>query len=125
MDKKIIGGVLVVLTLLIGGVFFLTKGNEASGKYDDFAKCLSEKGVVFYGAFWCSHCQKQKKDFGASTKYLPYIECSTTDGQGQLDVCREKNIKGYPTWEFTDGSRLEGEVKFETLSQKSGCNLPQ
>lgn len=95
------------------------------GKYDGFAQCLKDKGAVFYGAFWCSHCQAQKELFGSSVKLLPYVECSTPDGSSQTKECDEKNITGYPTWEFADGTRLTGEVPLEKLSEKTSCPLPQ
>lgn len=98
------------------------------GPYDKLAACLTEKKVTFYGAFWCSHCQATKAAFGKSAKLLPYVECSTatTDAQGhygQLPVCNEKNIEGYPTWEFPDGTRLSGEIPPEQLAAKSECPL--
>ena len=62
--------------------------------------------------------------FGKSADKLPYVECSSPDGKEQLEVCRESNIQGYPTWEFADGSRIEGEISIETLAQKTGCSLP-
>ena len=97
------------------------------GKYDNFATCLEDKGAVFYGAFWCPHCQAQKKLFGSSQKLLPYIECSTTDGQSQTQACIDKKISSYPTWEFTDGSRLNGEIPLQQLAEKTSCenSLPQ
>ncbi|KKR67391.1 MAG: Vitamin K epoxide reductase, partial [Parcubacteria group bacterium GW2011_GWF1_40_6] len=94
------------------------------GKYDAFATCLKDEGAVFYGAFWCTHCQATKKMFGASQKLLPYVECSTADGRGQVQMCADKKIMSYPTWEFADGSRLEGEVTFEQLALKTSCQLP-
>ena len=94
------------------------------GQYDEFAVCLKDQGAVFYGAFWCTHCQAQKKMFGTSQKLLPYIECSTPDGRGQLQICKDKNIESYPTWEFADGSRLTGEVPLEQLAEKTSCTLP-
>lgn len=78
---------------------------EASGaivNYDNFAKCLTEKGVKMYGAYWCSHCQNQKKAFGDSFKYVTYIECADPNSQGQLEVCTKAGITGYPTWEFSE-----------------------
>ena len=45
-------------------------------KLDDFAKCLTQKSVVMYGAYWCPHCQAQKKLFGSSFKYVNYVECT-------------------------------------------------
>lgn len=97
----------------------------SSKKYDGFVSCLNEKYVKFYGAFWCPHCQNQKSIFGSSAKNLPYIECSTPDGKGQLDVCKEKNVKSYPTWDFPDGTRLTGELSLQTLSEKTGCKITE
>src|SRR3990167_6069142 len=85
-------------------------GVVTPGKYDTFATCLKDSGIVFYGAFWCPHCQAQKKLFGSSAKLLPYVECSTADANGQTQICIDKKIATYQTWEFTDGSRLTGEI---------------
>jgi hypothetical protein len=107
--------------MLIGLYIYI---QQSPGKLDVFAKCLSEKGAKFYGAFWCSHCQNQKKSFGKSQKFVPYIECSTPDGNGQYKECQDKNIQSYPTWEFGDGTREEGEVSLSKLAEKSGCSIP-
>ena len=116
--------IVIFIILAIGaGVYFLIKQNNQPGRLDDFAKCIKDKGAKFYGAFWCSHCQNQKSLFGKSEKYLPYIECSTSDSRGQLEVCKQANIQGYPTWEFPDGSRQEGEISLKELSDKLGCPL--
>jgi len=95
------------------------------GQYDTFAQCLKEKKAVFYGAFWCVHCQAQKKLFGSSVKFLDYVECSLANGQGQTQICIDKKIEGYPTWEFTDGSRLTGEIPLQQLADKTSCPLRQ
>ena len=121
---------IVVIIVLVVGVFITVsiggnKGSTGPGKYDAFATCLKDKGALFYGAFWCPHCQNQKKAFGSSEKFLPYVECSTPDGGAQTQVCIDKKITGYPTWEFADGSRMNGEIPMETLAQKTGCVLPQ
>ncbi len=113
------GGVLVVI------IGLLVAANTGPGKLDGFAQCLKKKGVTFYGAFWCPHCQNQKTLFGKSQKYLPYVECSTPDAKDQLPICKQKKVDGYPTWEFPDGSRESGEVALQTLADKSGCALPQ
>lgn len=91
----------------------------------DFAKCLTEKGAKFYGASWCGHCQNQKKMFGEFAEFLPYIECSTPDGNDQTAVCKENNIASYPTWVFVDGSRESGELSLQKLSEKTGCQLSE
>ena len=113
-----------LLVVAAGGLFLLIYKPAASPEVVAFAKCLSEKGATFYGAFWCPRCQEQNAMFGAAKKYLSYVECSTPDGKGQLPVCQEANITGYPTWEFADGSRLSGVTPFATLAEKTGCGLP-
>ncbi len=113
----------VSIFLLAGFMAFLFFGSNATGKYDDFAKCLTENGVKMYGAYWCPHCLNQKSMFGSSWKYVNNIECSLPNRGGQTDLCNKASIKGYPTWEFADKTRLEGEVSFEYLSEKSGCEL--
>lgn len=94
-----------------------------ANKYDAFAQCISASGAKFYGAFWCPHCAEQKAMFGSSARYLPYVECSTSDGKSQLPICTNAGIEGYPTWVFADGTR--GNVMtLEQLSQKTACALP-
>ncbi len=98
-------------------------GNETPGAYDALAKCLTEKGVKMYGAYWCPHCQNQEKMFGESWKYVTYIECSLPNRAGQTLECSKAGIKGYPTWEFANGERAEGELSLQQLSDKSSCGL--
>lgn len=122
-SKNIIIIIIASAILIIGASMLLVRSNNTPGKYDDFAKCLTEKGAEFYGAFWCPHCRSQKGLFGKSVEYINYIECSTPDGNSQLSQCTEKGIEGYPTWIFSDGSRENGEVPLEKLAEKTGCIL--
>ena len=122
--KFIIFVVLVVVVVAGVGLYFGLK-TEKSGKLDVFAQCLKTSGAQFYGTFWCTHCQNQKKMFGTSSQYLPYVECSTPDGSEQLQVCKDKGIEGYPTWVFADETRLSGELPLATLAEKTSCPLPQ
>lgn len=117
-------GVLVV-GLIVAVVLRTSEVPVGPGKLDDFTTCLKDKGAVFYGAYWCVHCQSTKKLFGSSAKLLPYVECSTADGSAQVKVCTDKKIESYPTWEFLDGSRLKGEVTLQQLAEKTACVLPQ
>jgi hypothetical protein len=112
--------IIVLLVLGVGLYVFLSNQKD----YTAFAQCLSAKGVKFYGTFWCPHCMEQKRMFGQSKAYLPYIECSTPDGNSQTPICQQANITGYPTWDFPDGSRVPGTLTFEVLAQKTGCVLP-
>ena len=109
--------------VIVGLIVFAVTKNVAPGEHDQFAQCLTDKGVKMYGAWWCPHCQKQKALFGNSFSKMKYIECSAPGTQQMNQVCREANIKGYPTWEFGDGSRVSGEQSLEDLGKKVGCAL--
>jgi hypothetical protein len=118
---------IIIVVILVAGLGFLfsqTEKNKTS-ELDGFAQCISDSGAKFYNAFWCNFCQSQKKMFGSAAKYLPDIECSTLDGRSQLPVCQEAGIDSYPTWEFADGERMTGLLSFETLAEKTQCQLPQ
>jgi len=93
-----------------------TKNNPA---LDSFAQCLAERKITMYGAAWCSHCENEKKAFGKSFRFVPYVECPDNPKK-----CLDLGIKGYPTWIFPDGRRLEGEQGIERLAEESGCVLP-
>lgn len=124
MKKGVVIFWLVLAALIVAGVgasFFIS---ARPGQLDPFTQCLKDKGVEFYGAFWCPHCQATKRMFGSSAKLLPYIECSTPDGQDQLQICKDKKIEQYPTWVFPDGKILTGEHTLQELSDASSCPLP-
>ncbi len=117
----------VIGVLILGGlitVFTASPAELTTDKYVGLAQCLKDKGAVFYGAFWCQHCKAQKKMFSAAVSSLPYVECSTPDGNAQTAICIEKKIESYPTWEFADSTRLTGEIPLATLADKTGCTLP-
>lgn len=117
--------IILVLAALAGaGVFYFSQKESGPGPLDTFTICLKDSGTIFYGAFWCPHCQVQKKLFGNSAKLLPYVECSTPDGKSQKQECKDKDIQSYPTWVFPDDSRMTGEVSLTTLAEKSSCILP-
>lgn len=123
MKTKIIWSI-VFLVIVVGGAIWASNIEAKPGKLDQFAQCLNDSGAKFYGAFWCPHCAAQKKLFGNSVTKLPYIECSNPDGQTQTQICKDKEIKGYPTWIFADGSQVSGEQTLATLSEKTQCELP-
>lgn len=114
--------VVIVVAIFIG--WRLYEKNQP-GTLDGFTQCLQEQGAVFYGAFWCPHCQNQKKAFGNSAGKLPYVECSLPGGNGQTQECNDKQIESYPTWIFGDGTRETGELSLARLAEKAGCELPQ
>ena len=133
MDKNI-KIFLSVIGVLIVGVIGLalvrsTSAPAGPGKYDTFAQCIKDSGATFYGAFWCPHCQAEKKLFGSSAHLLPYVECSTPDGNGTTQICKDQGITSFPTWILKDGTRLPVEnyagVTLQTLAAKTSCQLPK
>lgn len=116
---------LLILVLFVGFVVWLIMAPAKPGRLDAFAQCLNDSGAKYYGAFWCPNCKNQEALFGKSKKFLPRIECSTPDGRGQLPVCQEASITGYPTWVFSDGTRTNGTQSLEQLSTLSACPLPE
>ena len=97
---------------------------SAENKLDAFAKCLSQKKATMYGVSWCPHCADQKELFGTSFQYVTYVDCAIPGTKTETDQCKALSIKHTPTWIFRDGSRLEGTIPLDKLSQQTGCKLP-
>ena len=118
--------VFAVAVAVAGGILAWTyaKPVPETGMYNAFALCLAEKQVVMYGAYWCPHCQNQKKAFGSSFEHIPYVECAIRGQREQARACTDAGIKGFPTWVFADGSRIEGEMSLKALNEKTECLLP-
>ncbi len=125
MNKQTLTSIIVIAVALIAGLIILQQtSNKSAGKpgqYDSLATCIKDSGATFYGAFWCPHCNNQKKIFEGSDKLLPYVECSNPSGNEQTQVCIDAGIQSYPTWEFADGTRMTGEVSLADLAAKAGC----
>ena len=115
----------LVVAVVIGGLVWLIRTPGKPGRLDAFASCIKESGATYYGAFWCPNCKNQEALFGRSARLLPRVECSTPDGSGQLKVCQDANIKGYPTWDFANGTRESGTLSLKRLSEATGCLLPE
>lgn len=87
------------------------------------AQCLSKKGAVMYGAFWCPHCQAQKKLFGDDFQFITYQECDAKGPGGNPQVCKSQGITGYPTWKFPSHEDLVGEQTFTALAEAANCPI--
>jgi predicted RecB family nuclease len=111
MSKFAIIGVVIGVVVLLGGaysVYSLTK----PGAYDNFAKCLTEKGAVMYGAMdWCKYTQGQRAMFGKSFKFINYFEHQNLPG-----------ISKTPTWVY-EGEWYENTQSFEKLAAITGCKI--
>ena len=70
-----------------------------------------------YGAFWCSHCYDQKQAFGyEAMRSIPYVECDREGYNNERDVCKAREVPGYPTWEI-GGKLYPGERSLDELRE--------
>tara|TARA_Y100000310_G_scaffold342852_1_gene447889 strand:- start:8396 stop:8791 length:396 start_codon:yes stop_codon:yes gene_type:complete len=122
--KYLIIGVLVLVVLGLLFILFSGGSNISGDEVDAFAKCLTDNGAVMYGTFWCPHCSRTKKKFGPSFIYINYVECDPRGENEKSELCIEKEIGSYDTWEFLDGSRLIGEPSFQQMGERTGCPVP-
>lgn len=118
--------VVIALILLLVGGYAVSKLMKAGPSNPDdrtqLARCLTDKGVKMYGAYWCPHCARQKEAFGPSFKYVHYVECAVPGNRReQTEICKKEGISGYPTWEFADGTRKSGELTLSDLARQAGC----
>jgi len=114
------------VVVILFAAAFVTGRYYRSHKYDSFAKCLASKQAKMYGLYWCPHCADQKEEFGASFRYVPYVECAVgAPGSGQMaPACKEAGVKLFPSWQFGSEPPKEGVLSLPALSEKTGCSLP-
>lgn len=111
--------VVIALHLHYAGVWGKSPAPE-DPKMRALAEHLANRGVKFYGTYWCPHCQDQKEMFGSSARRLPYIECSPSGPRApQAKVCDDAGIQVYPTW-IIEGRRYQGVLTPGELARYSG-----
>lgn len=96
---------------------------EASESLENFAKCLTAKGMKFYGASWCGWCNKEKELFGEAAQFLPYVECIDEQTNEMTQECKDVGISSFPTWQLPDGELSPGYRELDKLAELSGCIL--
>ncbi|KGF97685.1 Thioredoxin domain 2 [Prochlorococcus marinus str. MIT 9201] len=85
-----------------------------------FAKYLKDNGVVKYSAYWCPNCLDQGELFGKQAyKELNVVECARDGKNSQTQLCIDKNIQGFPSWEI-NGKIIIGVQTLKELSNLSG-----
>ena len=116
--------IMIAVAIVLASAAAYYFAHRRNTQLDAFAQCLTAKQAKMYGAFWCPHCQDQKEKFGSSFEYAPYIECGIKGSQAIAQVCTDAGIKRFPTWIFSDGTRIEGAHELQFLGDKTGCSLP-
>jgi len=80
--------------------------SESSFSTISLAKHLTANNIILYNAYWCPHCHDQKEMFGKdAVKELLLVECAADGINSQAELCKQKGITGYPSWE------IQGEIK--------------
>ena len=115
--------VAVCAAITVGFLVSCSRGEETSFKID-LAEHLQATGAKMYGAYWCPHCENQKELFGKAVDRVPYVECAPDGENSQAQLCQEKQIQGYPTWEI-NGEFYVGGRPLEELARLSGFTTPE
>ena len=94
--------------------------SESTSESIAFAKFLKNNGVVKYSAYWCPNCLNQGEIFGKQAyKELNVVECARDGKNSQTQLCIDKNIQGFPSWEI-NGKIILGVLTLEELSTLTG-----
>ena len=84
------------------------------------AKYLKDNGVVKYSAYWCPNCLDQSELFGKEAyKELNVVECARDGKNSQTQLCIDKKIEGFPSWEI-NGKIIIGVRTLKELSELTG-----
>ena len=94
--------------------------SESTKETIKFAKYLKDRGVIKYSAYWCPNCLNQSELFGKQAyKELNVVECANDGKNSQTQLCIDKKIKGFPSWEI-NGKIILGVLTLEELSTLTG-----
>ena len=98
----------------------LTVNSDSTKESIELAKYLSDNGVVKYSAYWCPNCLNQSELFGKQAYMeLNVVECARDGINSQTQLCIDKKIKGFPTWEI-NGILILGVLSLKELSKLTG-----
>ncbi|MDZ4656578.1 MAG: peptidylprolyl isomerase [Bythopirellula sp.] len=87
-----------------------------------FAQALSAAGAKFFGAGWSAETTSQREVFEDGGQFLPFVEV-TNPNRTPNQTATDNNITTYPTWVFSDGSRLVGVQTLQALSDHTGIDI--
>ena len=93
---------------------------ESTQESIELAKYLNDNGVIKYSAYWCPNCLNQSELFGKQAyRELNVVECARNGINSQTQLCIDKKIKGFPTWEI-NGKLILGVLSLKELSKLTG-----
>jgi len=94
--------------------------SESTKESIELAKYLNDYGAVKYSAYWCPNCLNQSELFGKQAyRELNVVECARDGVNSQTQLCIDKKIKGFPTWEI-NGILIFGVLSLKELSKLTG-----
>ena len=94
--------------------------SESTKETIKFAKYLKESGVIKYSAYWCPNCLYQSELFGKQAyRELNVVECAKDGKNSQTQLCIDKKIRGFPSWEI-NGKIILGVLTLRELSTMTG-----
>ena len=94
--------------------------SESTKESIALAKFLKNNGVVKYSAYWCPNCLDQSELFGKEAyKELNVVECARDGKNSQTQLCIDKKIEGFPSWEI-NGKIIIGVKTLNELSELAG-----
>ena len=94
--------------------------SESTKESIELAKYLNDKGVVKYSAYWCPNCINQSELFGKQAyAELNVVECARDGINSKTQLCIDKKINGFPTWEI-NGNLILGVLSLKELSKLTG-----
>ena len=94
--------------------------SESTKESIALAKYLKDNGVVKYSAYWCPNCLDQSELFGKEAyKELNVVECARDGKNSQTQLCIDKKIEGFPSWEI-NGKIIIGVRTLKELSELTG-----
>ena len=94
--------------------------SESTDESLELAKYLKNKGVIKYSAYWCPNCLHQSELFGKQAyKELNVVECARDGKNSQTQLCIDKKIEGFPSWEI-NGKIILGVQTLQELSDLTG-----
>lgn len=117
--KKFVITLIILIVLVIGLYLFADWFSKTTGyaignsKNTKIAKCLSEKGVEFYGSGFCTECEEQKEMWMGAFQYISYIDCGK-----EKELC--PNIREIPAW-YINKEIHYGSKSFDELQELAGC----